>query len=88
MAKGGIPDDVPTVTIDPAELKGGKIWVARLFTLAGLTKSNGEARRLIKNRGLRIDGEVVSSADLEVELDRPLVLQRGKDRFVRVVLGG
>ncbi len=88
VAKGGIPDDVPTVTIDPAELKDGKIWVARLFTLAGLTKSNGEARRLIKNRGLRIDGEVVSSADLEVELDRPLVLQRGKDRFVRVVLGG
>jgi len=88
VAKGGIPDDVPTVTIDPAELKNGKIWVARLFTLAGLTKSNGEARRLIQNRGLRIDGEVVNSADLEVELDRPLVLQRGKDRFARVVLGG
>ena len=88
VAKGGIPDDVPTVTIDPAELKNGKIWVARLFTLAGLTKSNGEARRLIQNRGLRINGEVVSSADLEVELDRPLVLQRGKDRFARVVLGG
>jgi len=88
VAKGGIPADVPTVTIDPAELKEGKIWVARLFTLAGLTKSNGEARRLIQNRGLRIDGEVVTSADLEVELDRPLVLQRGKDRFARVVLGG
>ena len=88
VAKGGIPDDVPTVTIDPAELKNGKIWVARLFTLAGLTKSNGEARRLIQNRGLRINGEVVNSVDLEVELDRPLVLQRGKDRFARVVLGG
>ena len=88
VAKGGIPDDVPTVTIDPAELKNGKIWVARLFTLAGLTKSNGEARRLIQNRGLRINGEVVNSTDLEVELDRPLVLQRGKDRFARVVLGG
>ena len=88
VAKGGIPDDVPTVTIDPAELKNGKIWVARLFTLAGLTKSNGEARRLIQNRGLRINGEVVNSTDLEIELDRPLVLQRGKDRFARVVLGG
>ncbi len=88
VARGGIPDDVPTVTIDPAELKNGKIWVARLFTLAGLTKSNGEARRLIQNRGLRINGEVVNSTDLEIELDRPLVLQRGKDRFARVVLGG
>jgi tyrosyl-tRNA synthetase len=88
VAKGGVPDDIPTVTIDPAELKDGAIWVARLFTLAGLTQSNGEARRLIQNRGLRIDGEVITDPQLQVTLERPRVLRRGKDRFVRVQLKG
>ncbi len=86
VAKGGVPDDIPTVEIDPAELKDGAIWVARLFTLAGLTRSNGEARRLIQNRGLRLDGEVITDPQLQVTLDRPRILRRGKDKFVRVVL--
>ncbi|WP_456412627.1 tyrosine--tRNA ligase [Oceanithermus profundus] len=86
VAKGGVPDDIPTVAIDPSELKDGAIWVARLFTLAGLTQSNGEARRLIQNRGLRLDGEVITDPQLQVTLDRPRILRRGKDKFVRVVL--
>jgi len=86
VAKGGVPDDIPTVAIDPSELKDGAIWVARLFTLAGLTQSNGEARRLIQNRGLRLDGEVITDPQLQVTLDQPRILRRGKDRFVRVEL--
>jgi tyrosyl-tRNA synthetase len=86
VARGGIPEDLPTVRIPQAELKEGRIWVARLFTLAGLTPSNAEARRLIANRGLRLDGEVITDPALEVDLSRPRVLQRGRDRFVRVEL--
>ncbi len=86
VAKGGIPDDVPTVTVAPSELKEGRIWVPRLFTLAGLTKSNGEARRLIKDRGLRINGQIVGDPEAEVSLEAPLILQRGRDKFVRVRL--
>ncbi|WP_287408160.1 tyrosine--tRNA ligase [Oceanithermus sp.] len=86
IAKGGVPDDIPTVAIDPSELQDGAIWVARLFTLAGLTQSNGEARRLIQNRGLRLDGEVITDPQLQVTLERPRILRRGKDKFVRVQL--
>jgi len=86
VAKGGIPEEIPEVTIPASELKEGRIWVARLFTLAGLTPSNAEARRLIQNRGLRLDGEVLTDPMLQVDLSRPRILQRGKDRFVRVRL--
>jgi tyrosyl-tRNA synthetase len=88
VARKGIPEDIPTVAIPPAELSGATISVARLFTLAGLTASNGEAKRMIQNRGLRIDGEVLSDPNAQVALERPLVLQRGKDRFVRVKAEG
>jgi tyrosyl-tRNA synthetase len=87
IAHGGIPDQMPEVTLHPGELLEGRIAVVKLFTLAGLTASNGEARRLIEQKGLRLDGEVLTDPKLEVAFDRPVVLQRGKDKFVRVVPG-
>jgi tyrosyl-tRNA synthetase len=84
VAKGGIPEDVPDVSLSAAELEDGRIWICKLATLAGLTTSNGEARRLIQNRGLKLDGEVVEDFQLHVRLNKPVVLQKGKDTFVRV----
>ena len=83
VAKGGVPDDVPEAVIPESELGDGTIWVCKLATLTGLTASNGEARRLIQNRGLKLGGEAVTDVNLQVGL--PVVLQRGKDRFVRAV---
>ncbi len=84
VAKGGIPDSMPEVRVPAEEFRDGRVGVLRLATLAGLTASNGEARRLIQNRGLRIDGEPVDDPQLWLALDRPVVLQKGKDAFVRV----
>ena len=83
IAKGGVPDDIPEAVISESELEGGTIWICKLATLTGLTTSNGEARRLIQNRGLKLAGEAVTEVNLQVEL--PVVLQRGKDRFVRAI---
>ena len=83
IAEGGVPDDIPEAVIPESELGDGTIWVCKLATLTGLTASNGEARRLIQNRGLKLGGEAVSDVNLQVKL--PVVLQRGKDRFVRAV---
>lgn len=88
VARNVIPDDIPVVKVPPSELSDGAIPVARLFTLAGLTASNGEAKRMIQNKGLRIGGEVVADPNAQVALEQPLVLQRGKDKFVRVEAGG
>lgn len=85
IAQGGIPDQMEEFSLPAAELEGGKVGVLRLFTLAGLTASNGEARRFIQNRGLRVDGQVITDPNLSLEATAPRVLQRGKDRFVRVV---
>jgi len=72
------------VTVPASEFEGGSVGVLRLATLTGLTSSNGEARRLIQNRGLRLDGEVVEDPQTRLELDAPRVLQKGRDAFVRV----
>jgi tyrosyl-tRNA synthetase len=78
-----IPDDIPRV-----DIKGDEpIWICRLLTEAGLTVSNGEARRLVLQGAVRLSGEKVSDADLEVAARGEVVLQAGKRRFARVVFG-
>lgn len=84
VARGGIPDELPVFSVPAAEFEGGTVGLLRLATLAGLTASNGEARRLVQNRGIRLDGAVIEDPHLRLTLESPAVLQRGRDTFVRV----
>lgn len=84
VAQGSIPADLREVGIESAEFADGGVGVLRLAVLTGLASSNGEARRLIQNRGLRLDGEPIEDPLQRLSLDSPAVLQRGRDAFVRV----
>jgi tyrosyl-tRNA synthetase len=57
------------------------------LTDQGLTKSNSEARRLIGQGGVWVNGEKVSDADLHIEAGTHLI-QVGKRRFLEVTIGG
>jgi tyrosyl-tRNA synthetase len=51
----------------PADiLKDGKVWVCRLLVSAGLAKGTGDARRLIEQRGVKMDGEKLTDVSLEL----------------------
>jgi tyrosyl-tRNA synthetase len=55
-----------------------------IFTQAA--KSKNEARRLIDQGGVKLDGEVISGATTMIEVTAPCVLQVGKRKFVRLIL--
>jgi tyrosyl-tRNA synthetase len=76
-----IPEDLPVVGLSV----DGPVWICRLLGEAGLVESNGEARRLIQQGGVKLNGEKVADADLEVEAVGELILQAGKRRFARIV---
>ncbi len=76
-----IPDDLPLARISATE----PVWICRLLAEAGLVSSNGEARRLIQQGGVKIDGEKVVDSSLEVPPRGELVLQAGKRKFAKVV---
>ncbi|MFI5341237.1 MAG: tyrosine--tRNA ligase [Candidatus Methylomirabilales bacterium] len=80
------PADAPAVT-PPADLlePGGKIWLVRLMTFAGAASSGSEARRLIRQGGVEVDGEAIRDEDFRVLLDRERRVQVGKRRFFRVL---
>jgi tyrosyl-tRNA synthetase len=80
------PGDIPEVTIPAAELASGKIWICKLLVLAGLAKSNNEARRLIEGGGVTIGPEKqkVSDANLSILFADGLILRVGKRNVVRL----
>jgi tyrosyl-tRNA synthetase len=86
FAKGGLPDEIPEPQLT-VEGQGdrGAVWIVALVVAAGLARSNGAARRLIEQGGIRLDGNVVSDVDSTVAVYDPHLLQAGKRRFVRIV---
>jgi len=60
FADGNTGDDLPTIEVDKSELAAG-IPAFELFRLAGLAASNGEARRLIKGGGGRLNNAVIAN---------------------------
>jgi tyrosyl-tRNA synthetase len=81
-ARGGIPDEIPEVT-----LSGAPLGVAALLKSAGLAPSTSEANRLIDGGGVRIDGAVISDKGLKLPTGT-FVVQVGKRKFARVTLQG
>jgi tyrosyl-tRNA synthetase len=80
-SKGGIPDDLPTVT-----LSGAPLGIGALLKQAGLVPSSSEAMRMIEQGGVRLDGAVVSDKGLKVPAGT-VVVQVGKRKFAKVTLG-
>ncbi|MFN3970519.1 MAG: tyrosine--tRNA ligase [Gemmobacter sp.] len=87
--KGGIGDDLPTLTLAPEDVGEG-VTVAQLFVRAGLAASGKEAKRLIAEGGARLNDEPVLDAGMQVGaamLAEPVKLTVGRKRHARVVLG-
>ncbi|MBB96765.1 MAG: tyrosine--tRNA ligase [Rhodobacteraceae bacterium] len=88
--KGGVGDDLPTLTLSSAELGDG-ISVVQLIVRAGLAKSGKEAKRLIAENGARMDDAPLTDAGLMVDaaaLSAPIKLSAGKKRHALVQLDG
>lgn len=79
-AAGGIPDDIPELS-----LAGGEMGIGALLKAAGLVTSNSEGLRMVEQGGVKIDGGVVSDKGLKVQPGQ-FVLQVGKRKFARVTL--
>ncbi|MFH0982279.1 MAG: tyrosine--tRNA ligase [Planctomycetota bacterium] len=86
--KTGLPDEIEDVTIPVALLTDGAIPAADLLIHCRFAESKSDARRLIKEKGARLDGEVLSDPLGAVSVKSGQILQRGKRRFVRLVISG
>jgi len=81
-AKGGIPDDIPELTLTvPAEGLG----IGALLKQAGLVASTSEGARMVEQGGVRVDGVAVGDKATRLGAGTHVV-QVGKRKFARVTL--
>ncbi len=74
------------VVLAPEDAPGGRIRLARLLVLSGLAESHNEARRLISQGGVAVDGIRVHDVHATVEIRDGIVVQVGPRRFARLRL--
>ena len=81
---------IDVATLDEVHVtpSDGRIWLPGLLHEAKLVKSNSEARRLLKQRAVRIDGTTVEAEDYPCAQPGQLVLEVGKRRAIRVRVTG
>ncbi len=82
-AKGGIPDEVPHVTL---EIEEENVAIAQLLKMAGLVESTSEAIRMIKQGGVKIDSDKVEDKNLQINKGVSLVAQVGKRKFAKITV--
>ncbi|NNE65726.1 MAG: tyrosine--tRNA ligase [Pyrinomonadaceae bacterium] len=81
FSKGNLPED-----IDEARVAASNWRIADLLVETGLVESKGEAKRLIKQGGVKLDGEKVENAAVEVEAgSEPVMVQVGKLKYLNVL---
>lgn len=87
--KGGVGDDLPTLTLSADDLGDG-ISIVQLIVRSGLAGSGKEAKRLIAENGARMDDQPLTNAGLMIDagaLSSPIKLSAGKKRHALVQLG-
>lgn len=72
-----LPENIPEYVVSSASL-------VAILKETGLTASTSEARRMIQQGAVKIDGEKISDIDLNIDVAREVVVQVGKRRFGRI----
>jgi len=87
--KGGVGDDLPTLTLSHDDIGDG-VSIVQLIVKSGLVKSGKEAKRLIAENGAKLNDEPLTDGGLMITaetLSSPIKLSAGKKRHALVQLG-
>ena len=82
FVKKGLPDEVEEYKIDPNRKE---IEIIDLIVEVGFAPSKGEARRLIQQGGVMIDGEKINNIKEVIRLDKSMILKVGKRNFIKIL---
>lgn len=82
FVKKDVPDEIPEATI---QTENGSVGILKLLTDTKLVASNGEARRMIEQGGVSIDGMRIDSDKAVVTIRDGVIVKVGKRKFLKVI---
>ncbi len=85
---GGVGSDenMPVAEISSEELENGSMGLITLLVKSQLAPSASEARRLIQQGGISVDGEKITDPKAQVKLDKDVIIKKGKKAFKKIVV--
>lgn len=84
FSQKSIPENAQEILLSVSELKDGKIWLLKLLQKTNVPKSNSEARRLIEQGSVYLDGERLNEVNLDVPIRDGSFLKVGKRAFFKI----
>ena len=78
--KGKVPQDIPTYAMGDKSQR-----IIDIMVDGGLVTGKGEARRLIRQGGVKLDGETITDEWLELKIDKERILKVGKRKFLKLL---
>lgn len=84
LADGELPEDLPEVSVEFDDM--ARAPIAAVLNRAGLVSNSAQARDMLGNARVKVDGEVVAR-DCMLDTGRSYVIQAGKKRYARVTIG-
>ena len=81
-----LPTEIPSAVVPAEVIEEGKVWICKLLVSTGMASGTGEARRLIQQGGVKLDGEKVADATQLISVSQleGAVLKVGAKRFVKL----
>jgi tyrosyl-tRNA synthetase len=86
VRKKEVPEEMPEIRLKPDMLKDGKMWIVSLIRHCRFAASNAQARRLVEQGAVTLDGEEVRATDADIPIRDGAVLRAGKRKFARIRL--
>jgi tyrosyl-tRNA synthetase len=80
----GLPDQIPEARLPAEMVEPDGVWIVRVLQHLGLADSASSARRLLREGGVRVDGEKLADEQARLPRGAQVLLQVGKRRFHRV----
>ena len=84
--KGKMPEEIPAAVISEAVIEDGTVAIIELLREAKLVSSNSEARRMIQQGAVKVNGERIGDIDARVPVENGTIVQVGKRKFASVRL--
>jgi tyrosyl-tRNA synthetase len=87
--KKEIPEEVDDYVLNTQDLENGSILLSEVLFESGLCSSKGEAKRLIAQGGIKIDGNTIKDINFRINVSQAnqSIIQRGKRNFKRILIG-
>lgn len=85
-AAGELPETIPEIALPGDIVKEGTVWICKLLVAAEMAKGTGDARRLIAQGGVTLNGAKLSdpAAELPLSALQEAILRVGPRRYIRI----